>query len=96
LLKIHIRMRKADYVLIALIAILLVAHQWDWGFTADQLFLGFLPYELLNQIIISLAAAAVWWFAAGFAWPRDLDSSITEDSSTASQVADAYVTDSDI
>lgn len=92
----HTRLRKSEYVLIALIAILLVAHQWDWGFKADQLVLGVMPYELLNQIIISLAAAAAWWFAACFAWPRDLEHSVPEDPSAASQAGDAMMTDSDI
>ena len=89
----HPRLRKAEYVLIALIAILLVAHQWDWGFKADQLVLGIVPYELMNQIIISLAAAATWWFAACYAWPRDLEQSVPEDSSPASQAGDAMMTD---
>jgi len=91
----HTRPRAASYVLIALIVVLLVAHQWDWGFTADQLFLGIVPYELLNQVIISLVAAGTWWFAVCCAWPRNLDDSIATDTSAAAADA-ASATDADV
>ena len=91
----HTRPRAASYVLIALIVILLVAHQWDWGFKPDQLVMGVVPYELMNQIIISLAAAGTWWFAVCCAWPRNLDDSVAAKASAAAADA-ATATDADV
>lgn len=54
---------------------LIILHQDNWLWTDDRLMFGFLPIGLFYQICISLAAAAVWWWATIYRWPSDLESS---------------------
>lgn len=84
-------------ILVLLVSLLLVAHQWDWGFTADQLFLGILPYELLYQVLISVAAAGVWWYATRYAWPQDLEEAVVRELSPgAAERRESPATDADV
>jgi hypothetical protein len=58
----------------ALFALLLVLHH-DWWFWNDgRLVLGFLPIGLAYQMLISLAAGALWGWAAWNAWPPEMES----------------------
>lgn len=57
------------WVLIALVAGLLVAHQDYWNWNDSRLIMGCLPVGLFYHLGISLAAAAVWIFAVTWAWP---------------------------
>jgi len=54
-------------------AVLVVLHH-DWWFWSDgRLVLGFLPIGLGYQMLISLAASALWAWAAFNAWPDQFD-----------------------
>ncbi len=56
-----------------LFAVLVVLHH-DWWFWNDPwLAFGFLPIGLGYQMLISLAASALWGWAALNAWPQHLD-----------------------
>jgi hypothetical protein len=57
------------FVVMALVAGLLVAHQDYWNWNDSRLVMGFLPVGLAYHLGISLAAAAVWIFAVTWAWP---------------------------
>ena len=56
-----------------LFAVLVVLHH-DWWFWNDPwLVFGFLPIGLGYQILITLAASALWGWAAFNAWPDHFD-----------------------
>jgi hypothetical protein len=67
---------------------LLVVLHHDWWFWNDgRLLFGFLPVGLGYHMLISLAAAVLWGWAAWFAWPEELEDE-SEDPA-ASPAADA-------
>jgi hypothetical protein len=53
-----------------LFAVLVVLHHDWWFWTDGRLLFGFLPIGLGYQVMISLAAAALWGWAAFYAWPE--------------------------
>ena len=56
-----------------LFAALIVLHH-DWWFWNDgRLLFGFLPIGLGYHVLISLAAATLWGWAAWNAWPEELE-----------------------
>jgi len=61
--------------LVSLLFALLVAVQQDWtGWCrAPAIVLGFVPQALAVQVAVSLAAAALWWWAVTWCWPAGLD-----------------------
>ena len=61
-----------------LFVLLLVLHHDWWFWTDGRLLFGFLPIGLAYQILISLAAAALWGWAAFYAWPREMDETVAE------------------
>lgn len=63
------RARRMKYAVWILIALLVVLHQDVWFWDDAQLLFGFLPVGLAYHMGLSLAAAAVWWFATLVAWP---------------------------
>jgi hypothetical protein len=63
-------MRRVTWVLILS---LIVLHQDFWFWTDARLVFGFLPMGLFYHAVLSIAAAAVWWFVACRAWPDALD-----------------------
>ena len=64
-------MSKSAVVFFACLA-LLVLHQDLWFWDDDQtLLLGFLPVGLAYHAVYSVVVAVFWWWAAGFAWPKD-------------------------
>lgn len=65
-------MRKLVWLLIFL---LIVLHQDNWLWDDPRLAWGFLPVGLLYHVVLSLAAAAAWYLATVFCWPRELESS---------------------
>lgn len=61
-------------LVIALVALLLVAHQdyWAWD-RIEPLAFGFMPIGLTWHAGISIAAALVWALAVHYCWPADVD-----------------------
>ena len=70
--------------LIILIAgvLLFVAHQDQWFWTDRRLLFGFMPVGLAYHAVYSIAAAALWWAAAKFAWPDELERFAVADDAT--------------
>ena len=56
-----------------LFAVLVVLHHDFWFWNDPWLCFGFLPIGLGYQMLISLAASAIWCWAAFYAWPDQLD-----------------------
>ncbi len=56
-----------------LVLVLIILHQDNWFWTDDRLVFGFMPIGLFYQACISIAAAAVWWWATIKCWPAGLD-----------------------
>ena len=54
-------------------AILVVLHYDFWFWSSDKLLFDFLPVGLAYQIVISIAASALWGWAAFYAWPAELE-----------------------
>lgn len=67
-------------VVIALVVLLIIAHQdyWAWD-RIDPLVFGIFPIGLAWHIGISIAAAIVWALAVRYCWPTDVDVPDTED-----------------
>ena len=63
---------KKWLVIVAILA-LLVAHQDYWQWDRKDLVYGFVPYNMVYHIGISLVTAAVWVVVCLFCWPRDLE-----------------------
>ena len=60
-------------VLMWIVFIVLCVLHHDWWYWNDRtLVFGFLPIGLGYQMLISLAASALWAWAAFFAWPPEL------------------------
>jgi hypothetical protein len=61
-------------LIVTLLVVLLVfAHQDFWNWNSDKLFFEFLPIGLAYHMMISVAAAFVWFIACTFAWPKTLE-----------------------
>lgn len=56
--------------LIALVALLIILHQDNWFWEDSRLVFGFMPIGLFYHACISLAAAAVWFWAIHNCWPE--------------------------
>ena len=55
-------------------ALVVLHHDW-WLWNDGRLVFGFLPIGLGYQVLISLAAGALWGWAAIYAWPPELQDS---------------------
>ncbi len=56
-----------------LFALLVILHH-DWWFWSDgRLVFGFVSVGLAYHVLISLAAGALWGWAAFYAWPHELE-----------------------
>jgi hypothetical protein len=62
-----------------LFAVLVVLHYDFWFWSSDSLLFDFLPVGLAYQILISLAASALWGWAAFCAWPAELEKVVHPD-----------------
>ena len=67
------RERLNRYVIWAALLLLVVLHQDYWQWNNSTLLFGFLPYTLAYHAALSLLAAAIWWVAATWFWPTDLE-----------------------
>ena len=63
-------------------AALVVLHHDVWFWNDPWLVFGFLPVGLGYQMLISLAASALWGWAAFYAWPVELESIAADSDST--------------
>jgi hypothetical protein len=68
----YLRNRRVMWGLFALLVIL--HHDW-WLWNDGRLVFGFLPIGLGYQMLISLAAGALWGWAAFYAWPHEMEDS---------------------
>ena len=59
-------------LVIFLIIALCVLHHAFWWWDDNTLVFGFMPIGLAWHAGISIAAAAVWFLAVTFCWPREL------------------------
>jgi hypothetical protein len=66
----YARNRKLMWALFALL--ILLHHDW-WFWSDGRLVFGFVPIGLGYHMLISLAAAALWGWAAWHAWPPELE-----------------------
>jgi hypothetical protein len=56
-----------------LFAALVILHHDVWFWNSRWLWFGFLPVGLGYQMLISLAASALWGWAAFHAWPEEFE-----------------------
>jgi hypothetical protein len=56
-----------------LFVLLMVLHHDWWLWSDGRLVFGFLPIGLGYHMLVSVAAAALWGWAAWNAWPPELD-----------------------
>ena len=61
------------HVVWILVVVLLLLHHDFWFWNDGRLVYGIFPVGLFYHVIISIAAACVWFYAVTFAWPRELD-----------------------
>lgn len=66
----YFRNRRVMWILFALLLVL--HHDW-WFWTDTRLLFGFLPIGLAWQMLISIAAGALWGWASFRAWPPELE-----------------------
>lgn len=66
----YLRNRRLMWIIFAALVIL---HQDWWFWNNGSLVFGFLPIGLAYQILITLAASALWGWAAFNAWPDHFD-----------------------
>ena len=66
-----------------LFAVLVVLHYDFWFWDSGSLLFDFLPVGLAYQIVISIAASALWGWAAFYAWPAELEKVVHPDSPAA-------------
>ncbi len=66
----YIRNQRVMWIVFAALAIL---HHDIWFWNNPSLLFGFLPIGLGYQMLISLAASALWAWAAFNAWPDQYD-----------------------
>ena len=65
--------RAGRLAVLAGMVVLFVAHQDQWFWDDSRMAFGFMPTGLTYHAIYSLAAAALWWAAAKWAWPAELE-----------------------
>jgi hypothetical protein len=66
--------RTGRLIVLVAFVVLFIVHQDQWFWTDDRLWFGFMPTGLLYHALYSVAAAVLWWLAAKFAWPDELES----------------------
>ena len=66
----YVRNRRLMWIFFAVLVVL--HHDW-WFWHNGTLVFGFMPIGLAYQILISLAASALWGWAAFNAWPEHFD-----------------------
>ena len=71
------RNRTIMWILFA--ALVILHHDW-WFWSDTTLLFGFLPIGLGYQLLISIAASALWGWAAFYAWPAELESLVDANS----------------
>jgi hypothetical protein len=64
--------RNRTLMWIIFAALVVLHHDW-WLWNDGRLVFGFLPIGLGYQMLISIAASALWAWAAFNAWPEHLD-----------------------
>jgi hypothetical protein len=62
-----------------LFVVLVVLHYDFWFWNSGTLLFDFLPVGLAYQILISIAASALWGWAAFYAWPAELEKVVHSD-----------------
>jgi hypothetical protein len=65
--------RRNRILMWIMFAVLVVLHHDWWYWNDGTLLLGFLPIGLAYQMMISVAASALWGWAAFNAWPEHYD-----------------------
>jgi hypothetical protein len=68
----YARNRRLMWVLF--VALVVLHHDW-WFWTDGRLLFDFLPVGLAYHMLISLAAGALWGWAAWRAWPEEFEDS---------------------
>lgn len=74
------------YLMVALVTLLLIAHQDYWNWQDATLVFGFLPMGLFYHLCISLVAALIWLIGVTYAWPKsfsELDATIAKSAPSA-------------
>lgn len=60
-------------VVVAVILLMLLHHDyWNWD-TYEPLLFGFIPIGLAWHVGISIGAGIAWFLAVKFCWPSDVD-----------------------
>jgi hypothetical protein len=72
------RYRRNRKLMWILFAVLVILHHDFWFWNDGSVLFGFLPVGLGYQILISLAASALWGWAAFYAWPAELEAAVAE------------------
>ena len=62
-----------QFLVWALVLLLVVLHQDHWFWEDAHLVFGFMPIGLCYHACISLAAGIVWFLATKFCWPSNLE-----------------------
>lgn len=62
-----------NYVVWALIILLLIVRNDFWNWDDPTLVFGFLPVGLLYHAGVSVAAAVLWYLATIFCWPKGVE-----------------------
>lgn len=62
-----------QYLVWALVVLLIVLHQDNWFWDDTTLVFGFMPIALLYHMGISAGAVVTWWLATKFCWPANAE-----------------------
>ncbi len=62
------------YWIWGLMVLLVLLRNDFWFWQNNFLVLGFAPVILVHQVVISLAAATLWFLAIQYCWPQNLES----------------------
>jgi hypothetical protein len=65
--------RKAPWVIGALVVVLGLLHQDFWFWSDSTLVFGFLPVGLFYHALYSIAAGCLWAAAVKWAWPSEVE-----------------------
>lgn len=65
------------------LVVLVLLHQDFWWWSRPVVVFGFLPASLAYHAVYCIVAAALWWVAAVWAWPEDVET--TADSAVAEE-----------
>jgi len=71
----YIRNRRLMWILFAVLVVL--HHDW-WFWNDGRLLFGFVPISLGYHMLLSIAAGALWGWAALYAWPDEIEAAIAE------------------